>query len=491
MRFRDQQSGIAWHESLIQNARPIQGARLGGITLGEWMRTFHPYRPYLVACRRMAIGTVFLGGITGLLLGGTDWARPALMSLIAFWCMGQIILARRFCYSARWFKNGSGTVVRSTLRAVPATVPDSFLNHEPPSILSRLGRWVELVAGNVAFAAVLAEFALRAFAHTAGAAPIVSDALEAYRLTPDHDYGAGLRGNRLGYPGLDWPVEKSPGRCRIAALGDSFSVGPAVAYDANYLTVLEQSLGNVELLNFGVAGTGPREYALILRQDVWGFQPDCVLLSIFVGNDITEELATPRKMDPRQSYLYLFLTRGSRLLLEARRSKSESKGEKVDRLSAGRMSSVKFIEVEQRRLAVCRPGAGKDMEKKWQRALTRLETIANECRKRQVPLACVLIPDEFQTNPSLLSEVLRTAGLSRADIDLDLPQRRLAAFFAQRDVPCLDLLPVFAGTTDGYALRDTHWNEAGNHRAAAAISGWLKGLPPFSQSACARLPPAP
>jgi hypothetical protein len=27
-----------------------------------------------------------------------------------------------------WFKKGSGTVVRSTLRAVPATVPDPFLN---------------------------------------------------------------------------------------------------------------------------------------------------------------------------------------------------------------------------------------------------------------------------------------------------------------------------------------------------------------------------
>jgi len=32
-----------------------------------------------------------------------------------------------------WFKKGSGTVVRSTLRAVPATVPDPFLNHASKS----------------------------------------------------------------------------------------------------------------------------------------------------------------------------------------------------------------------------------------------------------------------------------------------------------------------------------------------------------------------
>ena len=28
-----------------------------------------------------------------------------------------------------WSKKGAGTVVQSTLRAVPATVPDPFLNH--------------------------------------------------------------------------------------------------------------------------------------------------------------------------------------------------------------------------------------------------------------------------------------------------------------------------------------------------------------------------
>jgi len=35
----------------------------------------------------------------------------------------------RYC---AWFKKGSGTVVRSTLRAVPATVPDPFLNRSLP-----------------------------------------------------------------------------------------------------------------------------------------------------------------------------------------------------------------------------------------------------------------------------------------------------------------------------------------------------------------------
>jgi hypothetical protein len=42
--------------------------------------------------------------------------------IIGFLLSGQV-------ENAAWFKKGSGTVVRSTLRAVPATVPDPFLNH--------------------------------------------------------------------------------------------------------------------------------------------------------------------------------------------------------------------------------------------------------------------------------------------------------------------------------------------------------------------------
>jgi hypothetical protein len=396
-----------------------------------------------------------LTALVGLILGGTEWARPVLAGLLAIWVSGQVILTRWHCSSSR-------------------RVP-----------------WTELVAGNVAFTIVLAELGLRAFAHAAGAAPVVSDALEGYRLAPNRDYGHGLRGNSLGYPGPEPSFAKNPERWRIAALGDSFAVGPAVPYQVNYLKLLERKLGNVEILNFGVAGTGPREYLLILRHDVWRFHPDCVLLSIFVGNDITEELATPRKLDPRQSYLYLFLARTGRLLLEAWRSKSEAQSPIGDRLNAGRMSSTRFLEVELRRLAVCRRGAGAELEKKWDRTFVRLERICALCRERRVPLACVLIPDEFQTNPEVLAEVLRRADFPGADVDLGLPQRRLAEFFSERSVPCLDLLPAFSGTTDGYAVRDTHWNEIGNHRAAGAISDWLGELPFFKQFACAPPPPAP
>ena len=91
-------------------------------------------------------------------------------------------------------------------------------------------------------------------------------------------------------------------------------------------------------------------------------------------------------------------------------------------------------------------------------------------------MAVVLIPDEFQVEPHVLALALQEAGVRRAEVDLELPQRRLTTFFAERGVPCLDLLPAFAKVPDAYAPRDTHWNERGNQLAADTIAAWLREI---------------
>ena len=68
-------------------------------------------------------------------------------------------------------------------------------------------------------------------------------------------------------------------------------------------------------------------------------------------------------------------------------------------------------------------------------------------------------------------------------MDVALPQRRLAAFFARHQVPCLDLLPHFAGAADTYAAHDTHWNVAGNRLAAERLAAWLPRTLPQAQPA--------
>jgi hypothetical protein len=331
--------------------------------------------------------------------------------------------------------------------------------------------WLEISAGNLALTMVLAEGTLRLYAAFAGTSPFLQETLDAYRLTPGKDYGDGLRGNRLGYPGRDFDSEKSPGTFRIAALGDSFALGPAVPFADNYLSLLEQALPGTEVYNFGVSGTGPRDYLAILRRDVWRFQPDLVLVSVFVGNDITEILSTPRHMDPRQHCLYLLVTRAWRLLRERDRSiSSDAVG--GERLKPG-LSEDTFREIEARRLSICLNPSSAQMEKKWQQASRDLDELIKDCRDHGAPVAFVLIPDEFQVNPEVLRQAMEDRGVCSADLDLDGPQRRLSAFSEQRGIPCLDLLSSFQLVPDAYAPRDTHWNVRGNRLAASQIAPWL------------------
>src|SRR5262249_38312875 len=194
----------------------------------------------------------------------------------------------------------------------------------------------------------------------------------------------------------------------------------------------------------------------------------------FVGNDITETLAAPRALDPRGHALYLFCRRGWRLLREESRGTARVPGEVPDRLTAPALSEESFREVEARRLAVCRTPPTPAMEKKWGRALGELDRLVTDCRRRNIPVAFVLIPDEFQVNPAVLEVALRDAGAGRDGVDLELPQRRLRAFCGERGVPCLDLLGAFREVPDTYAPRDTHWNVRGNRLAADRIAEWLR-----------------
>jgi hypothetical protein len=389
-------------------------------------------RQTLVLLRRLFTGSILVYATVSLSLGGTRASWPA------FYCILPVL----FC-GLLWFRK---------------RIASSF--------------W-EIAGFNLALTLALAEVGLRSAGYVTGTSLIVSNALDGYRLGPGQDYGAGLKGNSLGYPGGEFRREKTTGVFRIAAIGDSFAVGPAVPFAENYLTLLQTRLPGAEVYNFGVSGAGPREYETILNRDVWQFEPDCVLLSVFVGNDITESLATPRHMDPRQHAVYLFLSRLGRLLQERSRQQHGEQPASNERIARPALSKETFLEVEARRLAICWTDAVPGLEKRWHQALAHLDGIAAGCTKHDCPLFVVLIPDEFQVNPEVLNQALHAAGVQKDRFDRDLPQRRLGAFFAERGVACLDLLPEFRDTRDAYAPYDTHWNVKGNRLAADRIVRWF------------------
>ncbi len=446
-------------------------------------------RQWFVLARRLAVAWVLLLALMALMAGGQR--NDVRNFRIAFGACASVISyctfhLRRPFGVGDWRKWGQAPRVlgASPHFCQPHSSGEASLPAAPTtrSRLLRTGRVLEVVACNLAVFLVLGEVGLRVLNACAPSALLLPRTLDSFRLEPGRDYGAGLKGNRLGYPGDDHAVCKPTGTFRIAALGDSFAVGAAVAYSDNYLERLESTLPGVELLNFGVSGTGPREYLEILQTHAQAFGPDLVLVSFFVGNDVTESLAVPRGIDPRQYLLYLALQRGGRLLRQP--SIGSPAG---DRLAGSGYSPAQFLEIEARRLEICHTPIPPDLEKKWLRALERINAIADLCRSTGKRVAVVLIPDEFQVNDQLRDAARLAAGWKADEIDLELPQARLLEFLSQRQIPCLDLLPVLKQCSGAYALRDTHWNALGNRVAASAIADWLRAedLVPVSRLASA------
>jgi hypothetical protein len=166
--------------------------------------------------------------------------------------------------------------------------------------------WLRRVAGLAAIAAASVAVSLAAaeglLRLTGFSYPLfhVPDELTGLALRPGaegwyRDEGeAFVRINARGWRDIDRPVSRHPKTVRIAVLGDSFTEALQVPAGEAFPALLERELDRcaafgerpVEVLNFGVAGSGTAQQLLTLRHRVWAYDPQLVLLAFFPANDV-------------------------------------------------------------------------------------------------------------------------------------------------------------------------------------------------------------
>lgn len=105
-----------------------------------------------------------------------------------------------------------------------------------------------------------------------------------------------LRTNADGAVDHDYPVPKPPGTYRIALLGDSMVASiyldPSERIDKLWAKELSTRLGRkVEVIDFGLQGTGTWEQIQIYHLRVRKYQPDLVVLAFYWGNDVWNNMA--------------------------------------------------------------------------------------------------------------------------------------------------------------------------------------------------------
>lgn len=114
-----------------------------------------------------------------------------------------------------------------------------------------------------------------------------------------------VRINSEGLRDQEHSLTKPSDTIRIAVLGDSYPEGFSVSLEETFWWAMGKKLQEcnafpgkkIEVLNFGVSGYGTAQELLTLREQVWKFSPDIVMLAVTTNNDITDNNRALKKTD--------------------------------------------------------------------------------------------------------------------------------------------------------------------------------------------------
>ena len=391
------------------------------------------------------------------------------------------------------------------------------------------GKNALLVLVSVAIGLIIAEIAIR----LVGIAPPevrCYDASRGWRLKPGaiglqrSEGHADVTINSGGFRGPEVPVAKPDGVVRIAVLGDSFAEAMQVPYPECFSAVVERELGactllagrRVQVLDFGVSGYGTGQELLTLRDQVWPYSPDVVVLAFFSGNDVSDNSAA---LDT-ESWLNGEKCR-PHFAIDGHRSPVEIDDFREDPLhnlwcqtvfALNRFTIMDYVgepfvaihaalgvdHSPAARAAGSEPGLddeiyGPPKTPQWQQAWTVTEQLitemSSEVKARGALFLLVTLSTPIQVYPDAAyrASYLKTVGES----DLFYPEHRLDVLAAQYGFAVLNLAPVLQAYADRshafvHGFPNTrkgigHWNALG-HR----LSGEL-----IAQRVCALLKEAP
>ena len=332
--------------------------------------------------------------------------------------------------------------------------------------------------------------------------------------------------NAQGFNDEEFIAPKPAGRFRIMAVGDSFTFG-LVPYPQSVMTLVEGSLRascpsrDLDLLNFGIAGTNVADYRTVIELGSATYDPDLVLVNVYVGND-APDLYHRRGGGPslrrllRRSYLWNYLRNtlvlrqsvpAAGALVDSVRGPvagsagdgSPRGGQVVDRRyrmpddDPALVGPVLNEKVYRRILAdemgrFYVPRDPREIEQGWRATLEQLEVVRLHVAGRGGRLVIAVYPSVLQIDPRLRSEVIdrfhgepRDVGITPDTIDPWLPNRVLLAYCRDRGVSCQDLTPVLDRASQEsaeplYKAREPHWTPRGNRVAAEAQARFLAPL---------------
>ncbi|MDQ3819704.1 MAG: SGNH/GDSL hydrolase family protein [Acidobacteriota bacterium] len=336
--------------------------------------------------------------------------------------------------------------------------------------------------------------------------------------------------NSEGFRDREHTKEKPADTVRIAVLGDSFAEARQVPIDQTFWAVMEQKLQGcapfagkkVEVLNFGVGGYGTVEELLTLRQRVWDYSPDIVLLTVTIYNDITDNYRPLKRADELPYFVYkngqlvydnsfrtsskyrwhdsflfrtwIWLHNHSRFLQlchhaqfgirtwlqnwrAQRRAAQSADLQRAAAQPPQQRTSADLAQEMGIENMVYREPDSNDWNEAWHVTEGLITEMRDEVRQKGAKFMVVTFSSDIQVYPNKVvrENFMKPLGVS----DLFYPNRRLQALAEREGIPFMDLAQPMQAYADqnkvilhgfGKEIGNGHWNEAGHRLAGELIS---------------------
>ena len=322
---------------------------------------------------------------------------------------------------------------------------------------------------------------------------------------PPGKYYFNTRLNSRGYHDEEFFVANS-NDLAVALIGDSFGMG-IVPYDFNFVTIAEKKLqeslagkyNRIAIHNLSIPGINLPEYLHLLEEEALGLNPNLFVISLFVGNDIDSisEYATASRIN-RLAFQNWFSWKIPQRLYRLAKEDSLYQQEivhanldpnkvlqEIGHLEAGEshllpeylfdegkepptLSNATFMEIERHRLEVCN-SQGKQNEEAYDLIFKALDYLNETVGEK---LVLLLVPDEYQVNDSLWTDLLATVPDSKA-YRRELPQQKIIQHCQRHEIKYIDLLPILREAEKmqrTYHLRNTHFNAYGNKVVGSVLA---------------------
>ena len=332
-----------------------------------------------------------------------------------------------------------------------------------------------------------------------------------------------VRINRDGLRDRDHEERAAPGTLRLAILGDSYAEALQVDVAKTFWRVLARELqgckqpgvSSIEPINFGASGYGTAQELIMMRDRVWRYAPQVVLLTFLPANDIRNnsrrlesDLLKPyfvlrdgelvlddsflqapgfrarQSLLWRAGYRLIDRSRLLQLVNEAKNSLQRRREVKIHSETAQRTPALAALSEAGLDPPIFLTSPGDDWEEAWRVTEALIVKMRDEVRARGADLWLVTATAGIQVHPDPRARERFARELGAPD--LLQAERRILALGVREGIPIITLaqpfqryaeekqvyLHGFANTAPGTG----HWNEQG-HRLAGEI---------IAREACAR-----